>query len=241
MIDLKPATAQQLTTVMRRADKLTIRHAASLLGRTEIEVMDMVADGELMAWTHSAAHGELLPHTNHKTGVVQQLPRIAPDTDPTSVRVALDDVVWMWCVQEEMPRYYPDLPPKEAVERRLQALNEQAKCAIAPLTQPPAPAQSPEAPEPVAPVPKPARVNRRTWWEVASPYMAQVLKNGQFSTAKELYHALVSKAGPDSPFDAGTGAYRGSLFVRDVAVPLALKTVQNRFNDLRKLAQTSTP
>lgn len=104
-----------------------------------------------------------------------------------------------------------------------------------------APAQSPEAPEPVVPVPKPARATRRTWWEVASPYMAQVLKNGQFSTAKELYRALESKAGPDSPFDAGTGAHRGSLFVRDVALPLALKTVQNRFNDLRKLAQASTP
>jgi hypothetical protein len=92
-----------------------------------------------------------------------------------------------------------------------------------------------------APVPAPARAPRRTAWEVASPYMVQVLKNGQFSTGKQLYRALESKAGPDSPFDAGTGSHRGSLFVRDVASPLALKTVQNRFDALRKLAQTSTP
>jgi hypothetical protein len=97
------------------------------------------------------------------------------------------------------------------------------------------------SPQATLATPAPARATRRTWWEVASPYMAQVLKNGQFSTAKELYRALESKAGPDSPFDAGTGTHRGSLFVRDVALPLALKTVQNRFNDLRKLAQTSTP
>jgi hypothetical protein len=71
--------------------------------------------------------------------------------------------------------------------------------------------------------------------------MVQVLKNGQFSTGKQLYRALESKAGPDSPFDAGTGSHRGSLFVRDVASPLALKTVQNRFDALRRLAQTSTP
>ena len=86
-----------------------------------------------------------------------------------------------------------------------------------------------------------ARATRRTWWEVASPYMAEVLKSGQFSTAKDLYRALMSKAGPDSPFDLGKDAHRGSLFVREVAAPLALKTVQNRFAALRKLAQTSTP
>ncbi len=152
MIDfIKPATEQQLIDAMRLADKLTIQQAASLLGRTDVEVMDMVANGELMAWTHSAAHGELLTHTNHKTGMVQQLPRIAPDTDPTSVRVTLDDVVWMWCVQEERPRYYPNLPPKEVVERRMQALNEQARCAIAPLAQPPAPAQTAAPAEDAAP------------------------------------------------------------------------------------------
>jgi hypothetical protein len=82
----------------------------------------------------------------------------------------------------------------------------------------------------------PLVAERRTWWDVASSYIAEIIRSGQYGTAKQLYRALEEKAGVDSPFDKGTGDNRGSLFVREIAQPLALKTVQNRFKDLRALA-----
>lgn len=83
----------------------------------------------------------------------------------------------------------------------------------------------------------PPKAVRRTWWEVSSAYIAQVMKAGQYGTAKELYRALEAKTGEDSPFDKGTGDNRGSLFVREIAQPLALKTIQNRFKELREIAK----
>lgn len=68
---------------------------------------------------------------------------------------------------------------------------------------------------------------RRTWRDVAWPYMVSVFKSGQYATAKEFYRALETKAGVDSPFESGTGPNRGSLFVRETSEKLTLKTVQN--------------
>ena len=77
----------------------------------------------------------------------------------------------------------------------------------------------------------------RTWWEVSSAYIVEVMQAGQYATCKALYRALEAKAGPDSPFDKGEGANRGSLFVREIAQPLSLKTVQNKWQALRELAR----
>ena len=77
----------------------------------------------------------------------------------------------------------------------------------------------------------------RTWWEITSAYIVEVMQAGQYATAKELYRALEAKAGPNAPFDKGTGASRGSLFVREIAQPLSLKTVQNNWPALRELAK----
>lgn len=77
----------------------------------------------------------------------------------------------------------------------------------------------------------------RTWWDVSSAYIVEVVQAGQYATAKELYRALEAKAGPNAPFDKGTGASRGSLFVREIAQPLSLKTVQNNWLALRELAK----
>ncbi len=68
---------------------------------------------------------------------------------------------------------------------------------------------------------------RRTWRDVAWPYMLEVFKAGQYTTAKEFYQALEKKAGVDSPFDRGTGINRDSLFVREISGNLSFKTVQN--------------
>ena len=89
------------------------------------------------------------------------------------------------------------------------------------------------SPEPVAKT----KAKRRTWRDVSNAYIIEVMQAGQYATAKELYHALEAKAGPDSPFDKGTGANRGSLFVREIAQPLSLKTVQNELPKLRELSQ----
>lgn len=87
-----------------------------------------------------------------------------------------------------------------------------------------------------APVVK-TKATPRTWWEISSSYIVQVIKAGQYATCKELYRALEAKAGPNSPFDKGTGDNRGSLFVREIAQPLSVKTVQNRWKNLQELAR----
>lgn len=73
------------------------------------------------------------------------------------------------------------------------------------------------------------QAKRRTWRDVALPYMFGVFKDGQYTTAKEFYQALEKKAGIDSPFERGTGMNRDSLFVREISGNLSFKTVQNVF------------
>jgi hypothetical protein len=76
-----------------------------------------------------------------------------------------------------------------------------------------------------------------TWLDVSTTYIVEVMRGGQYPTCKELYRALEAKAGPDSPFDKGAGDNRDSLFVRDIAQSLSLKTVQNEWRTLRELAR----
>lgn len=118
-----------------------------------------------------------------------------------------------WCEAEGLPVPAEWLPRGYAPEQN---------------TAPPAPVANPKA-------------KRRTWWDVSSPYIVEVMQTGQYATCKELYRALDAKAGPDSPFDKGTGANRGSLFVREIAQSLDVKTVQNKWRTLRELAQKITP
>ena len=80
------------------------------------------------------------------------------------------------------------------------------------------------------------KARRRSWWDVAGPYVVKVMQDGQYATAKELYKQLLETAGSNSPFDRGTGPNRGDLFVREIAVTLALKTVQNSWSDLLNAA-----
>ena len=113
-----------------------------------------------------------------------------------------------------------------------------------PETEPaPTPAESPlnaaSAPTLVELLPNnaPIRAKRPTWLDVAGPHITEVMRAGQYATAKHLFRALEERTGPDSPFDKGTDNNRGSLFVRDIGKPLALKTVQNQFDKLREMAK----
>ena len=94
---------------------------------------------------------------------------------------------------------------------------------------------SQQSPATLAPAAK-TKAKRRTWWDVSSAYIIQVMRTGQHATAKELYRDLEAKTGPNTPFDKGTGASRGRLFVREIAQSLSLKTVQNKWEDLTKAA-----
>jgi len=78
---------------------------------------------------------------------------------------------------------------------------------------------------------------RRNWWDIASPFMANTLRQQRCTTAKALFNTLGSTVGqPDSPFDKGEGPHRGSLIVREISQPLSLKTVQNNWQKLRGIA-----
>lgn len=74
------------------------------------------------------------------------------------------------------------------------------------------------------------------WLDVTGNYIAGIMKDGQIVNAKLLYRALEAKAGPESPFDKGTGQNRGSLYVRKIAAPVSLKTMQNNWSKIRSLA-----
>ena len=105
-----------------------------------------------------------------------------------------------------------------------------------PQAQAAAPAPVADESESNAPLQK-AKAKRRTWKDVSASYIVEVMRAGRYTTAKELYRALESKAGANSPFDKGTGDNRGSLFVRDIAESLSLKTVQNNWQSLREQAK----
>lgn len=94
-----------------------------------------------------------------------------------------------------------------------------------------------ENPAPAPERPSDEYINRRVGWrDVAMGYILDVMKSGQHATAKELYKALMAKAGPDSPFDKGVGHHNGTLYLRELAQPLSIKTIQNEWGKLRKQA-----
>jgi hypothetical protein len=79
---------------------------------------------------------------------------------------------------------------------------------------------------------------RQTWRDVALPYLVKTFKAGQYATAKAFYKVLQNNAGTgDSPFDKGLAQNAGSLFVRDINKPLALKTLENALPEIRQAAK----
>lgn len=85
-------------------------------------------------------------------------------------------------------------------------------------------------------LPLKGREKRRTWMDATTPYIVEVIRSGQYATAKELFAALEKRAGPDSPFERGTGAHRNGLFVREISQTVRLKTFGNKFSELRRMA-----
>lgn len=98
----------------------------------------------------------------------------------------------------------------------------------------PVPTQNTAVPVPVVAASK-HTTKRRNWRDVALPYVVDIFKAGNFTTAKALYLAIEKKAGTDSPFERGTGDNRAKLVVRELSEPVSLKTIQNAWADIKAL------
>jgi hypothetical protein len=91
-------------------------------------------------------------------------------------------------------------------------------------------------PEPQTAPETPGEKSIAKWLSVTSDYIAGVMKEGRFGTAKELFKALEAKAGHESsPFEKGTGNNRDSLFVRAIHCHVSQKTMQNNWSVIRSL------
>jgi hypothetical protein len=91
-------------------------------------------------------------------------------------------------------------------------------------------------PEPQTAPETPGEKSIAKWLSVSSDYIAGVMKEGRYGTAKELFKALEAKAGHESsPFEKGTGNNRDSLFVRAIHCHVSMKTMQNNWSEIRSL------
>ncbi len=126
-------------------------------------------------------------------------------------------------VKERILNFSPYVPPELAALVMAGFAESDAKAGqVAPES---------ETPEAVAAT-EPRQTKRRSLWDVVTPYVVETMRAGQYANAKQLFNALEAKAGPESPFDKGVGPHRGSLFVRELSAPLALKTLQNRWQQM---------
>ena len=103
-------------------EKISVSYAAEVLGGGDHRVtylMNLIADGEIVCWTHSQTDGPLTRYIDHRYGTEKHLPRITLDVDPRLVMVPSDDVLWHWCVQFEERQAAPQKPVKEQIEDRL--------------------------------------------------------------------------------------------------------------------------
>lgn len=75
------------------------------------------------------------------------------------------------------------------------------------------------------------------WLDFTGNYITGTMENRQIESVKALYRALEAKAGPESPFDKGTGQNLGSLYVREISATVSLKTMQNNWKLIRSLSR----
>lgn len=90
----------------------------------------------------------------------------------------------------------------------------------------------PKADTPPALVEAPAsepKAKRRTIWDVVTPYIVEIMRPGQYATAKQLFNVLEAKAGPDSPFERGTGPHRSKLYIPEIHQTMAYSTLKNQW------------
>lgn len=167
----------------------------------------------------------------------------AADNDVVEMKRWLEIFAAIRAKEQEIENWtaMPEPLPSEALIKknelsRLHSELADLRAQVATTPAPVVPASEARQAEPQAAPVMNTKARRRSWWEISSAYIVEVMQDGQYATAKELYRALEAKAGPNAPFVKGTGASRGSLFVREIAQPLCMKTVQNKWRELRELA-----
>ena len=122
----------ELAATMPLEQSIAITDAAKILGggATRIKaLMDLVMTGGLFSWSHSCPHMAPTEFTYHEIGLTGELPPLKPDTDPSTVLIQLKEILWRWCLEVEELLLAVDgdeLPPKERVTARLQALQSRA-------------------------------------------------------------------------------------------------------------------
>lgn len=101
------------------------------------------------------------------------------------------------------------------------------------------PAQNTATPAPVVAGNEPVLVSkrtrkRRTWRDVAMPYVVETYRAGKYKTAHVFYVALVNKAGlENSPFTL----HDRELFMTDIGQSLAEKTIENAMPEIKAAAR----
>lgn len=76
------------------------------------------------------------------------------------------------------------------------------------------------------------------WFEVAGDYVVDIQRTKRYGKAKDLYNALLHAAKAQSgPFRVGEGDSRGSLVMTQTGKTLRLKTLANRWPEIRRQAQ----
>lgn len=129
------ARLERFLSMMPRGDTLSVLRAADILEgeHRAPELLHLVAIGDLLSCTHSSTGGSKTRY--HIRGQEENaLPRITPKTDPKSVIVFSEDIVWRWCVEYEGWLQGVDLPPKDTVLAREAAVKLLARRATAPAT-----------------------------------------------------------------------------------------------------------
>lgn len=77
----------------------------------------------------------------------------------------------------------------------------------------------------------------KTWIDSVGEYVVKIQRDGKYRTAKELFAALERLAGAEnSPFEKGLGGDRGKLVIRTTRQAVSMKTVSNRWKEIRNAA-----
>lgn len=77
---------------------------------------------------------------------------------------------------------------------------------------------------------------QKSWLDITASYVVEVMHVHQCTSAKDLYNKLHNLVDDSSPFDIGKGQNRGSLVIKKLNSTVSLKTFQNRWGEIRRLA-----
>ena len=78
------------------------------------------------------------------------------------------------------------------------------------------------------------RRRRKTWRDVALPYVAEAYQSGKYRTAHVFYKALINKAkAQNSPFTV----HDNELFLSEIGQSVSVKTIQNAMPEIKAAAR----